>query len=820
MIMRLPAIIAPPRSAGLRPDFRTPIPDWRRHARPGESLTAARARGSAINSPIQQSTNPPAPAGLPSGLSTSLAKILRPQAAYRWLLPQLAAITPQYIEMILRGAMAGSHVQAWELFDLMEDTSPRLLKNLNELKRGVVSMDWSLQAHHEQDAPPTASAKRKLALVNAALADMRPSAAADENGLNGTIYDVLDAWGKGQAVCEIDWERRDAGSAGRNIIAPRATYWVHPTCVSWSMDGQLGLRLELLNRAAQGNVGPNDYTLTPGVWQTTSSQPLPSSVASFPPHKFLVSICKAKSGTALGGALLRPLAWWWCAGNFSADWLLNAAQLFGLPFRWANYDPGSPQATIDAICGMLQNLGSNGWAAFPAGVELKFLEASKTGDNSPQADLLDRAEKQMDLLILGQTLTSDTGGSGQGGGSLALGQVHAGVKAGIIQSAANFAASVLNSQLIPSILELNFGDDTEAPSYQPAPAKAEDTLANAQRDQVLLAAGVLMPKAWFYSRHDIPLPAPGEETIGGAPPAPAPGNPKSEAAEPNEGNEDRDEHPEADGKTSDEHEDALSGSNPSIHQSNNPAAAPAVAAAIGADLAHVLDRLAKILAIQDDAIFSAKLKAFLDDFPQLQKDLLADPAAARALQPVIEQAFLKGLAEGAPAPAPVQGSGFKVQGSTLPLAAADFSEDLHPRDAGGKFSDSGPGDGSRADRARSTYKPATQEKQHLGEKEEGKIAALIGGKNLDDNEPADVIKGRHAVEVKTLIDQKNDKITMHPDSLARKLKFGRKEKMQWHTVAIDARGDTPSYYYRKGVGSFRLGSMEKVDPKQLSLKFA
>src|SRR5689334_16505047 len=54
-------------------------------------------------------------------ISDSLSRILRPQAAYRWLLPQLAAMTPQYIEMVLRGALAGSHVQAWELFDLMED---------------------------------------------------------------------------------------------------------------------------------------------------------------------------------------------------------------------------------------------------------------------------------------------------------------------------------------------------------------------------------------------------------------------------------------------------------------------------------------------------------------------------------------------------------------------------------------------------------------------------------------------------------------------------------------------------------------------------
>ena len=69
---------------------------------------------------------------------------------------------------------------------------------------------------------------------------------------------------------------------------------------------------------------------------------------------------------------MRPLVWWWCAANFSADWLLNLAQIFGLPFRWATYEPTAAQETVDRICTMLQNMGSAGWAAFPAGTSLEL----------------------------------------------------------------------------------------------------------------------------------------------------------------------------------------------------------------------------------------------------------------------------------------------------------------------------------------------------------------------------------------------------------------------------------------------------------------
>jgi len=68
-----------------------------------------------------------------------------------------------------------------------------------------------------------------------------------------------------------------------------------------------------------------------------------------------------------------------------------------------------------------------------------------------------------------------------------------------------------------------------------------------------------------------------------------------------------------------------------------------VATAVAEDLSHVFARLEKIIAIEDDGVFTAKLQAFLDDFPKLKQDLLADPSAARALQPVIAGAFLQGL---------------------------------------------------------------------------------------------------------------------------------------------------------------------------------
>jgi len=126
---------------------------------------------------------------------------------------------------------------------------------------------------------------------------------------------------------------------------------------------------------------------------------------------------------------------------------------------------------------------------------------------------------------------------------------------------------------------------------------------------------------------------------------------------------------------------------------------------------------------------------------------------------------------------------------------------------------------ARALRAKRMHVPATRAMQHRADREQRRVAQISGGKETPDNSPTDVIVGRHAIEVKTLQVQKNDKITMHPDSLRRKESFVRRNKMQGHTVVIDARGSRPQFYYREGFGSFRLGAMEVVSQDELRRKF-
>ncbi len=101
------------------------------------------------------------------------------------------------------------------------------------------------------------------------------------------------------------------------------------------------------------------------------------------------------------------------------------------------------------------------------------------------------------------------------------------------------------------------------------------------------------------------------------------------------------------------------------------------------------------------------------------------------------------------------------------------------------------------------------------------------GLSLRDNEPVDVIvtKGgviTHGIELKTMVSNVNNKITMKSSAMERKGAWMQDNSAPYHTVvfddhkAYDAGGQGKhddsqrQMYYKRGYGSFRVGSMHPV----------
>ena len=389
--------------------------------------------------------------------------------------------SPANVIAILRAALGGDIRQQYQVYELMEDSWARLAKNLHELKSAAAGATYTVMPYTERGERPTDSAQAKADFVQYAIDGWRGNPIEGTNGFRNAIYDLCDGVGKGFSVQEILWEMKPEG------ICPKSTYFCHPRYYSFPYD-------------------KTDLMLSPqgdGVYE------------EFPSNKFIVGIYKNRSGNSMGYGLLRQLAYWWSGQNFCRDWLLNFAQVFGQPLRWATYDPGAAANIKNDIADMLENMGSAAWGAFPAGTQVEFKEAGKSGQDNPQSYFIQVADKLCDITILGQTLTTDVGDSG----SRALGEVHEDVLRSRLQDVCDWAADVMNEQLVTALCELNYGDREEMPKLVPDLAGPGDPVLEAQRDQILLTSGVEMPREWFYDRHDVPMPQSGEDII--SPPEPA-----------------------------------------------------------------------------------------------------------------------------------------------------------------------------------------------------------------------------------------------------------------------------------------------------------
>jgi len=404
---------------------------------------------------------------------------------------------PETLGWLLEEGARGNLVLQNELFNTMEDTWERLRSNLNKLKHAVSKLPFNLQPWTEKGHNPSSSALEKASFVEHVLHNQKAATWEGQHNFHGTIYELLDAVARGVSVLEIDWTISD----GRYV--PTGTRRVPWSCLGFPQPSNV--------QTSQPS-NPGELRLFPDRDPNN-----PRRFAAYP-HKFLVGVYHAKSGPIAETAQLRSLAHLWLGRMLGWEWMTHKAELFGLPIRWATYDPSAPQTQIGQIADMLRNMGSAAWGAFPAGTDLQIQSGNTpgvAGAAEPTERLMFLADRACDLLFLGQTLTSREGDKG----SYALGSVHREVELDLYENYAAYVIDVINNQLIPSIIELNWGDSTELPFLEVELDRPEKDQRMAERDKILFQEmGLPVSKQWLYDRHKIPAPGPDEDLFNPLPP--------------------------------------------------------------------------------------------------------------------------------------------------------------------------------------------------------------------------------------------------------------------------------------------------------------
>jgi phage gp29-like protein len=382
---------------------------------------------------------------------------------------------PNDVRMTLSGALTGDLRRQQLLFQAMIDTWPRLQKALGEVQRAARKAPWKVKAWAPRGAKAEAAAEEVAKTVENAMWSMRPDPVRSMKGFEGTVEEIALGYFLGHQVMEVHWAMADGGwqPASAKVIPPR--YYGYPYDAADDAD-----RL-MLDKSGGASM---------------------TAFEDFPAHRFLVAVNGGHSGHPTIAAPLRALTGYWLAAVYGLKWLMSFAEKCGMPLRWATYGSEPDKKAVSA---MLRDMGNAAWGAFPTGTDVKFVETSKSARDIPQKVLIDLADEQCDIFILGQTLTSSAGDKG----SQALGKVHEGVRKDVIEGVCDFVGEVLSYQLAPSIVALNYGAErTDIPGIWAEWPDTVDEKALAERDDALGVTTGAMPvaEAWFYERHNIPVP--------------------------------------------------------------------------------------------------------------------------------------------------------------------------------------------------------------------------------------------------------------------------------------------------------------------------
>ena len=144
------------------------------------------------------------------------------------------------------------------------------------------------------------------------------------------------------------------------------------------------------------------------------------------------------------------------------EWLVQKAELFGTPLRWANYPTTATQVEIDAITSALRNMGTASWGRFRKAPTCKSCRepcpaypAPTTRANASWAS----PSAPVTSCSWAQNLSVEHSGKGRSAAT----EVHREVELDLFETYAEYIVAVLNDQLIPQLITQNWGTADEVP---------------------------------------------------------------------------------------------------------------------------------------------------------------------------------------------------------------------------------------------------------------------------------------------------------------------------------------------------------------------
>lgn len=374
---------------------------------------------------------------------------------------------PGTLGATLRAADAGNTMQWMILAEEIEELYPHYAAVLSKRKRQSSQLPIKVEA-----ADDSAQAKLHADFVQDWL---------DDDILQGAIFDMLDAVGKGYSVHEIMWESKPGCVRPAELLYRPQRYFE----TSWE-DGET-----LWLRTGQG-------------------------FAELAPHKFLHHTHKSKSGQAVRSGLTRTIAFLWLFQAFNLkDWALFC-QAYGMPIRVGRYGPEASTSDKRVLWRAVSSIAGDVAAIIPKSMEIEFV---KDGDRAAGAKLFsergDWLDRTVSKVVLGGTAGTDAIAGGH-----AVGKEHRAAEQDVERYDARLLGVSITRRLVHPMIAFTFGPQAKYPRIvigQEEKAPLADIIA-AVAD--LGSQGLRVKASEIRDRLDLTAPEEGDEIIGGVAPPP------------------------------------------------------------------------------------------------------------------------------------------------------------------------------------------------------------------------------------------------------------------------------------------------------------
>lgn len=371
-------------------------------------------------------------------------------------------LTPRRLAKILREADDGNVRSQMELFEEMEEKDAHLFSQLQTRKLAVTGLPWEIQPYSQEPQDEV-------------IADFIREQFQNIENFDDVLIDLMDAVGKGISIMELVW---GVNRQGRNVVDD--ILYVHPKKLMWSWEEEQMM---------------------------ICTEQFPSGI-ELPENKFIVHNYKAKSGHPARSGIMRIVSWMYLFKNYTVkDWV-SFCEVYGMPLRLGKYDQAASEEDKQELLNAIIRIGSDAAGIIPDTTMIEFKESNKTTSSDIYENMARYCDEQTSKAILGQTLTSDSGG-----GSYAQAKTHDKVRHDLTVADAKALAVTLRRDLIRPLVEYNFGTEANLPFIIFAADEEEDQKEKADVLNTLAAMGLQIPTSYLYKTFNVPKPDEGDEIL-------------------------------------------------------------------------------------------------------------------------------------------------------------------------------------------------------------------------------------------------------------------------------------------------------------------